>query len=402
MKLPFNYIDGLYRLNNFGKPIVWYSRVYDEYTLEIFHGIIGGIIRTEIYSCKRLAIEELKSRINAKRKQGYKYLPELKDSLSLPVEGELYNYLLTYLPKDRTTADGILLPMLAKTYDNNTFNKVPLYFGQYKINGLRCFITAKKGTDLFNPIRLQFQSREGTIWTSLNNLEDYLLNVLDKQLLDKMLYENYALDGELYLPGYSINQINHIVKDANSMENHLLQFWCYDIAIENETQNSRLNTLYMYKSPTIFNTKGEHLGNVNRFIVLPKFDITYDILATMFRDKFINLGFEGLILRNPAAEYGFGKRAANVMIKYKKHDDGVFKVIAIYPEGEKRKNIPLLLCKNDINDATFEIHIGGNLEYQESVLKNKDKYIGKDVHIDFGERSGINKAPFHVKATYFL
>ena len=36
-------------------------------------------------------------------------------------------------------------------------------------------------------------------------------------------------------------------------------------------------------------------------------------------------------------------------------------------------------------------------EYQEMILRNKEKYIGKKLFIEYGERSGINQVPFHVK-----
>ena len=101
-------------------------------------------------------------------------------------------------------------------------------------------------------------------------------------------------------------------------------------------------------------------------------------------------------MRNIEAEYQFGKRVANTMIKYKKSDDGIFTIVDIYPE-DKRTDIPIFKCKNDINDATFECHISNSLDVQRSILKNKDYYIGNKLKIEFGERSGINQLPFHIK-----
>ena len=114
------------------------------------------------------------------------------------------------------------------------------------------------------------------------------------------------------------------------------------------------------------------------------------------------MGFEGLIMRNPSAEYQYGKRNLS-MIKYKKSTDGKFTIVDIYPEGVKR-NIPLFLCKNDVNDATFECHIGGSQEYQESFLHEAKKTvtIGKQMYVEYGERSGVNKVPFHIKTTYII
>ena len=403
----FPYTLALYRRNNFGQPCIWFAKEFDFTTIEILHGIVGNAIIHEIIKTNRKPQDEIKSRIAAKRKSGYKYLNELKDNITLPVEGELLNYLNTYLPDDRTTIEGLLLPMKAKVYDNTNnrlFVKSSAYIGQWKINGLRCFISAYVNTgDMFKPIKLKFVSCEGTVWNSLINLEDYLLSVIDRQLLDKMIDEHYILDGELYLPGHTVNEINHFVKDPNCKENHLLQYWSYDIAIENMSQHARIDYLKSRQSDFVawFIDKNAHLGNTERFVVLPTFDISNDNLALNARDKFIDLGFEGLIMRNPNAEYQYGKRNLS-MIKYKKSTDGVFTIIDIYPEGIKRNHIPLFLLKNDINDATFEVHVGGSQDYQASILVNKHLYIGKKMYVEYGERSGVNSVPFHVKETRIL
>ena len=403
----FPYTLALYRRNNFGQPCIWFAKEFDFTTIEILHGIVGNAIIHEIIKTNRKPQDEIKSRIAAKRKSGYKYLNELKDNVTLPVEGELLNYLNTYLPDDRTTIEGLLLPMKAKVYDNTNnrlFVKSSAYIGQWKINGLRCFISAYVNTgDMFKPIKLKFVSCEGTVWNSLINLEDYLLSVIDRQLLDKMIDEHYILDGELYLPGHTVNEINHFVKDPNCKENHLLQYWSYDIAIENMSQHARIDYLKSRQSDFVawFIDKNAHLGNTERFVVLPTFDISNDNLALNARDKFIDLGFEGLIMRNPNAEYQYGKRNLS-MIKYKKSTDGVFTIIDIYPEGIKRNHIPLFLLKNDINDATFEVHVGGSQDYQASILVNKHLYIGKKMYVEYGERSGVNSVPFHVKETRIL
>lgn len=407
--LPFNYNFGLYRRNNFGQPCVWYATPFDHASIEVFHGIVGKTIIREIIATNREPRAEITSRIKAKEKVGYKYLYDIKDNVESPVEGELLAYLDKYLPTYRTTADGSLLPMLAKVYDNTNnklFNKVSSFIGQWKINGLRCFISAEVNTnDMFKPVRLKFQSREGTYWNSLSNLEDYLLDVIDHKLLDKMVDEHYILDGEVYLPGHSVNEINHFVKDSNCAENKLLQYWCYDIAIDYTIQTKRIDFLFEYQTRYVktFCTKEEHLNNTERLILLPNWDISNDDTATRTRNKSIELGFEGLIMRNPNAEYQYGKRNLS-MIKYKKSTDGKFTIVDIYPEGIKRSNIPLFLLKNDVNDATFEVNVGGSQDYQSSFLREdiKRATIGKQMYVEYGERSGVNQVPFHIKETRIL
>lgn len=396
----------LYRRNNLGRPCFWEARVSGSPTQNIIivsHGIVGKAIQVEEIHVARNPKDEVESRYKQKRKQGYKFIDEVRDdSWSTPVkEDALLTYLETYLPYDRTTTDGTSLPMLAKTFDNTNnkiFNKTPIRIGQYKINGLRCIISAKRNnTDMFKPITLRFQSREGTYWNSLSNLEDYLLTVIPNEFLNKMIDEDWELDGELYLPGYKVNEINHFVKDPKCKENKFIQYWCYDAIIDDTPQYRRLDILgQVFENRTYeFTSLNNHLNNKERFIYINNYTIENEDDAVKHRNLFINLGFEGLILRDPDKEYQIGKRNSS-MIKFKDVMEGSFKIIDIYPEGVSR-NIPLFLCKNDINNETFEVHINGALKDQEKYLYSKDKFIGKTLYITFGERSGVSRVPFHVK-----
>lgn len=406
--LQFDYIKALYRRDNNGNPCVWYAEPIDKSGwYNVYYGIIGKTIRTTTITTSRNPIDEIKSKFNEKRKQGYKFLFDLKDNTSLPVEEGLLDYLNTYLPDNRTTGDGTLLPMLAKTFDNTNnkvFNKVKAYLGQYKINGLRCCITAFKTVCIFEEVHLRFQSREGTFWIGLIELEEYLLSVLPKQLIDNMIDYGWGLDGEIYLPGHTVNEINHFVKTPTCPEHKLLQFWCYDIAIEDMIQHARFDILgeYLNKYTKKFIDKNEHYNNTDKLILLPLTYIQNEEDAILTRNMYISMGFEGLIMRNPAAEYQFGSRKSNVMIKYKRATDGKFLITDIIPEGIKRPDIPLFICKNDINDAKFECHVGGSLDYQKDIFKNKEKYIGKYMFVEYGERSGVEQVPFHVKTTMII
>lgn len=399
----YHYNLAYYRRNNFGQPCMWIAYPFDNNTIEIYHGIVGKTISRDLIHTKRNPKDEIKSRTNAKRKTGYKLLCEIKDSVSLPVEGELISFLDKYLPNNRTNAEDSLLPMLAKVYTPKIFDKNHLFFGQYKINGLRCFVSAYRADDLFNTVHLRFQSREGTNWCSLMNLEQYLLTHIPEHFINKMIEEHIILDGEIYIPNHTVNEINHFVKDPYCKENKLLQYWCYDLAIDDCTQESR-NTIrnsVFSQFNIVVREKQQHICNKDRLVNLPSYIIRSDEDAVSFRNYFIDYGFEGLILRNPEAEYQYGKRNQS-MLKFKAADDGIFTIIDIYPEGIKRSNIPLLLLKNDINDSTFEVHSNGSFERQEYILKHKELFIGKQVYVTFGERSGIQKVPFHVKEVTIL
>lgn len=395
-------MNRLYRRNNNGMPTVWWASFNsDTNSIAVFYGLVRGNIRKEVYTVtQKDGNKELESRYNEKIKQGYQYLNEICDMQDRPpVEDEnsleLFNFLNTYLPKDLSNGNSnLLLPMLAKTYSGNVWKKVSCMYGQYKINGLRCIITAYTQNDMFKPIRLRFQSREGIIWNTLENLNDYLLSIIPANIIRDMIDGYVALDGEIYLPGYTINQINHFVKDANCVENKLLQFWCYDIMMEG---NQAHRNMYRYhiKKPTSFNSIKEHYNNKERLIILHNKYITNDNEAIDARNHFINLGFEGLILRNAKTDYQYGRRRANYMEKFKDAAEGDFIILDIYKE--KKRDLPILLCKNDINNEKFETRLSTSHIVQQEVLFDSQSYIGRTVHIEYGERSGIARVPFHIK-----
>lgn len=403
----------LYRKNNNEVPTRWRAGITDNgLIIEVEYGIVGKASRFEAYKVtQKNATAELESRYRDKRKTGYMSIEDIKDDGDIsrsPVEdgdiNNLYQYLAAYLPKYRTNENnGGLLPMLAKSYTGKVWDKVPVMIGQYKINGLRCFISAEYNNgDMFKPIKLRFQSREGIYWSTLSNLEEYLLTVLPEDLITAMIEEQWSLDGEIYLPGYTVNQINHFVKDANCVENKALQFWCYDLAVPEMSQSNRLVLIdkYLDNRITNFHDYKEHLNNDKRLIRLPSIFITNDNEALKYRDEFIGLGFEGLILRNPSADYQYGRRRVGYMEKFKSATDGKFLIVDIYKEP--KRDLPIILCQNDVNTAKFETRLSATHEYQQMILRDKHLYIGKYLFVEFGERSGVEKVPLYIKKTKII
>jgi hypothetical protein len=392
----------LFKRNAKGDPISWSIHEYgqnDEYI--VHYGVVGGNKHSEIIKAKLSRGNEIESRIKAKRKEGYKEASELKDNAPLNIEGDvnLLNFLNTYLPKNNTTDEGFVLPMLAKVLkDNKPFDKRS-YLGQYKINGVRCIVGAEETNDLFNPVRLTYRSREGTDWTpKLTWMNEIILPAIKDDLLDAMIEEGACLDGELYIPGYKVNDINSFVKNEKLPQHLLLQYWCYDIAIDNMSYEARRK----FKMDNIsrlcytFDTYEQHLNNKSKLVLLPDINITNIYDATRFRDKFIGLGFEGLIIRDVNSAYQFGARNL-AMLKYKRVDDAKFKIVDVVPEGV-RTNLCKLVLRNDINDELFECTLNFDHSRQEYILKNKEKFIGKYAFVEYRERSGVKSVPFHAKA----
>ena len=391
-----------YKRNAQGKHIFW--EISDSTNkIVVTYGLVGKLGHTTEIRTNRQLNEEIKSQITAKQKEGYKALSDLYDNAPdyFKNDKDLINYLNTYLPKDNTHADGTFIPMLCKTLeDNKPFTKSE-YFGEYKIDGERCLITAYKDNGLFDNIYLKYHSRHGIDWTDkLSYLDEFLIPIIPNYFLNMMIEEGIALDGELYLPGYGINEINSFIKNTELPQHYKLQFWCYDLAIDSMPAIDRYTTLETAFNTKVydFQSKNGHLNNKERFILLPSFNNIHCIEdAIRQRDYFIDLGFEGLVIRDTKADYQFGGKRNNSMLKFKRIEDGKFLIVDIVPEGIKRKNLPKFICRNDINDELFECTINKKQDVQEEYLINKDKYIGKYMKVEYRARSGVKQVPFHAK-----
>lgn len=387
----------LYKRNAKNDIIVWRINELADGTLSISHGLYAHKPVIEFIKPTMKKANELQSRVKAKRKEGYKSLEDLYDNApsKLEEDNEL-RYLQNYLPKYNTTDKGFVLPMLAKTLEDNTpFEKFGILMGQWKINGLRCIIGAEKVIDdLFKPIHFTYTSREGTRW-NLEWMDDILYDHLNYQLIEQMVDEGICLDGELYLPGYTVNEINSFVKNPNTPQHKQLQYWCYDIAMEDISAKGRYDhlTTYSYWSVKGFNSKEDHLNNKKQFIILPTVYISNIVDARTFRDEFINFGFEGLIVRNPTAEYAFGKRNSS-MFKYKKKLDGLFSIVNV---KEDKRGLPIFTLQNDINTEYFDCTINLPQDKQRNLMAMGKLLVGKKGLVEYRERSGVKEVPFHAK-----
>lgn len=395
----------LYKRNSQGKPLFWSIScnvdAFNEKPIVVNYGLVGKEGRTEYISTHRNPNAEIDSLIKAKRKEGYKSLTDLYDNAPEIIdEYGILNYLDLYLPKYNTHSNGAFIPMLCKTLKDNKPFERGNYFGQWKINGERCIITATKDGGVFELVELHYRSREGVDWTNkLNYLDNILIPCIPLDILDMMIEEGVALDGELYLPGYGINEINSFIKNIELPQHYKLQYWLYDICIENMSAINRQDVLFNnFKNyRKVITNKEEHLNNTNRLILLDNsrvFDINH---AISLRDQFISLGFEGLVIRKNDAEYQFGGKRNNSMLKFKKILDGLFTIIDVVPEGKKRSTFGKFVLQNDINDERFECTYNAPHSVLEEVLINKDKYIGKKAFVEYRERSGIKQCPFHAR-----
>ena len=92
------------------------------------------------------------------------------------------------------------------------------------------------------------------------------------EIKEMMIEEGVGLDGELYLPGYGINEINSFIKNTEVPQHYKLQYWLYDICIENMSAINRQNILHKnfnkYIIDNMYFIKENHLNNANTLVLL--------------------------------------------------------------------------------------------------------------------------------------
>lgn len=368
----------LYIRDNSGKIRYWVCReVLDG--LEIEHGVLNGTPQFQFESIEegkasRNQDEQIASRINSRyNKQldkGYVYDLEVAKTMK-PVNSL-----------------GFCKPMLAKKSEDVDLDKMmtrPFYL-QNKLDGNRCLIH-NDGTGLVA------YTRNGKEFKTLKHILEPLRNIIPA---------DYTLDGELYIHGVSLQTIVSWGKRLQT-DTLKLQFHCYDL-ISPEPFSERNNEL-----GAILTGAGERLYPTTRLVLTSKFtpESTPNFggsavdLAGLLRIARKD-GYEGKMFRSDFAlnrgvfeqvGYQDGKRSGS-LIKLKMWEDQEFPIVDI---SESADGWAILHCVAP-NGKPFTVSCPGDVPFKRYVLMNKDKFVSKDVTVQFAywTEDGL---PFHCVAT---
>lgn len=338
------------------------------------------------------AVTEAKAKFKLQKSYGYKDIFELGYK-----EGDITTFIMKNIPYNATDDNNVLKPMKAVKFYEVKDKEYP-YIGQFKINGFRAKVrweTIIEGEGLFSKevSKATMRTKEGHEY-----IVPHITNLFNKEMFFDGVGYDLTYDGEIYIPNTLLSEIKRhlpIKTDKGTTKPALnpeeLEFWMFDMAIENMEQTQRLILLYNQRDKYIPIT-------CQSLTVLSSEMIRNDEEAEAYRDKAILLGYEGCILRKPNALYGFGKRTSD-MIKFKKWKHTECKILDVVlkkveeKENSDRTHIVFIL-KNDLNDGTFESVPLGDEAQRLEYLNNKHMYIGKLATIRFYERT-VNDLPYH-------
>lgn len=311
-----------------------------------------------------------------------------------------YNFVKLWNQLDNdslTNSLGYTLPMKAYPFTNDTMTYPCL--AQRKLNGIRGDLSFQitKGNDLFdNEEKLSILLRDKTGNTvDIPHISKHvytLYEAISLQLLD-LNEDTKALeiifDGEFYIHGLPLGQINGAVHNSDNKNHKDLVFVIFDIKIKAE-QIHRIEFIQKL-------SKRLNLDSIqfNQTVVCNS-----DDEALQLREQYISEGYEGVILRKSDALYQKGR--THDMLKYKALKKILCLIVDVVPY-KKDPTQGMFKVMDVTNDTVIESVIkskkGNTTEIRKEVIINSQYYIGKYVMIEYRERTENGKL-FHTNAIF--
>jgi DNA ligase 1 len=368
----------LYIRDNAGKVRYWTARPEPD-GLEIEHGVLGGTPQFQYESIEfgkagRDQDEQIESRINsrASKQMDKGYVEDLSIAQTMK-------------PMNRL---GFAKPMLAKKSEDVDMNRMmtkPFYL-QRKLDGNRCLVH-NDGTGLVA------YTRNGKEYKTLKHI---------LEPLEAIIPSGFTFDGELYVHGIPLQTIVSWAKrlQPNTLK---IEYHIYD-TISDEGFGARLNEL----DGVLSRLDGKGYPSIKKVLTskftpesTPNLGGSAVDLAGLLRNARSG-GYEGLMFRSDYAldrgsfksvGYEDGKRSGS-LIKLKVWEDQEFPIVDIKPSAD---GWAILHCLAP-NGKPFTVSCPGDVTFKRYVLNNKEKYIGKDVTVQFAywTEEGL---PFHCVAT---
>jgi DNA ligase-1 len=249
----------------------------------------------------------------------------------------------------------VLLPMLALNFRDREHDiKFPCYV-QPKLNGVRCIYQGDK-----------FISRKGKEYTTLNHLAIEL-----KELGITMP------DGEIYVHGMAFQEIIRRVKKDRGVKTQALEYWIYDQVNEHKfkARNDEISNRfkdYFIQAPSIRKCKIKYVETV---LVNSKEEIK------QWHDKFVQQGFEGVIIRNVDGLYKVKHRSQDLQ-KYKEFFDAEFEIVG-YHEGTGTDDGTVIFEVKTKKGQVFSVRPRGTHEVRSEYLEDIDSIIGKELTVRY-------------------
>jgi hypothetical protein len=312
--------------------------------------------------------------------------------------------------KDTSKGTVMYFPMLAARYKEGIKHiKYPIYI-QPKLDGLRCitFLLKKDG----GPQSVIMYSRTKHMFPVMPYLQNALYNYLNA-LFDEEKNQSIYLDGELYKHGKSLQEISGDSRsgkrhdNGNANEYHLYDcFYPLELNTMYESRKEQLDVLFQ----AIRNNSDPRLQYIKQVDTV----LCKDEQETQAQfDKYVNLGYEGIMLRNLDGVYlanyndnSGNKLRSKDLVKMKEKYSAEYEIVG-FTEGKKGKDKGAIIWIAQTTDGHRFNCTPKNISYQEryrlydECLKSFDNvYLGRMMTVEYESLSTIG-IPQRAKAVAF-
>lgn len=370
----------LYTIDSKGKTRQWDVKT-DGANIVVSYGVVGGKIADKITTAKAKNVG--KSNETTPEQQAEL---EAKSKWTFQIDREDYN-------PDVTQAGLQLRPMLAmdflKVGHRVNWNDA---YGQPKLDGLRLTYGARQAIESidrtydgdklksvnynfckFDPAnQFELLTRKGEVYV-LEHLRkncDELLRIINNDVNNECI----ALDGEAYLHGMPLQQINSRAKKYKKGETERLEYHLFDLVIPGMAFVDRHAVL----ESALAELNDPRFKLVDYVLLESEDDLNY------FHGIWREQGYEGAMIRHGRSDYAIASRSPD-LFKYKHFHDDEFQIVSVWEDknGNAMFTVQIregqkLSCNDHIaaKAATFDVTPKRSHQERKEMLDNVDSYIG--------------------------
>lgn len=336
----------LYAKASNGKTKYWRIDIYEDGRMEMFHGYDGAKItkatrhaqpknvgRSNETTAYEQACSEAQSKMNKKMDEGY------------------------FDTVRETNHQQIFLPMLAQKFTERKHKITYPCYVQPKLNGVRCIARMTE----MGP---EYLSRKGKLYTTLSHLNE--------SVEDLTCRWEVPLDGEIFHPDWTFQEILRAVKKDRGDLTDELQYWVYDVVDVDSDFEDRIQKIQQFRLQ-------------NQVVYVPTHEVNSEEEIMEHHKKFTDQGFEGTIVRNKKGTYKLKHRSIDLQ-KYKTMLDREYIVTGVH-EGTGTDEGTAVFELETPEGLKFSSRPKGSRETRAKYLENIQDIIGKEATIQYQELS---------------
>jgi len=286
----------------------------------------------------------------------------------------------------------LIRPMLAQTANLDKTKGYTIPFPaviQRKYDGIRCLVHRDSNGHVL------FESRKGTPFVDFPVLSANLLQLYIERDIPNHIY----LDGELFTDKMDFETLSGLTRSKTYHTNkNKIDYYVYDMIDTtnlNMTFIERCEKLYhIFNADEENSHENSEIETNYRKIKLVKSVVAENIPEIQqLHHRFVNEGYEGLIMRDMAGIYQINKRSKYLQ-KYKKFMDAEFKIIGFHEGSGNEKGAVIWECETDTH-GKFAVRPSGTFESRKQLYTVANTYIGQLLTVVFQEYSadGIPRFP---------